>query len=193
MHFPLYRQPGLTDCGPTCLRMVATYYGRRVSAAFLRASAQLGEDGISLLGLAAMARALSFEALGVKLSFQLLAEAPLPCIVHWQQNHFVVVYAITNASAARAPVAPASLLEDELVLSAGANQLIAEESKHAKKEAGGGVWAGLATSIVHVADPMGGRLTYSGTEFCRQWSTAPSNEMQEGTVLLLEPISTFCQ
>nr|GFB21503.1 hypothetical protein [Tanacetum cinerariifolium] len=77
------------DCGPTCLRMVAKHYGRHFSAQSLRERAEIGKEGVSLLGIADAAEAIGFRSLGVQLSFEKLAdEAQLPCIVHWQQNHF---------------------------------------------------------------------------------------------------------
>lgn len=83
------------DCGSTCLRMVAKQYGRAFSAQKLREATQIGKEGVSLLGISEAAEAIGFKTLAVKVSFkQLEHDAPLPCIVHWQQNHFVVVYQI---------------------------------------------------------------------------------------------------
>ncbi len=80
------------DCGPTCLRMVAKYYGQSYGIQPLRA-AEIGKEGVNLLGIAQAAESIGFKTLGVKVTLQkLLEEAPLPCIVHWGQNHFVVVY-----------------------------------------------------------------------------------------------------
>ncbi|TAE36370.1 MAG: peptidase domain-containing ABC transporter [Runella slithyformis] len=90
--FPYFQQLDQMDCGPTCLRMVAKYYGRSYSTAQLRELAEIGKDGVNLLGIAQAAERVGFKALGVKVTLQkLLEEAPLPCIVHWGQNHFVVV------------------------------------------------------------------------------------------------------
>ncbi|GGB11560.1 ABC transporter ATP-binding protein [Puia dinghuensis] len=80
------------DCGPTCLRMVAKYYGRPVSADRLRNTANYGRLGTSMLGLADAAESIGFKSVGVKLSFdQLIDEAQLPAILHWDQYHFVVL------------------------------------------------------------------------------------------------------
>lgn len=90
--FPHYRQLDAMDCGPTCLRMVAKYYGQSYSIQLLRAAAEIGKEGVNLLGIAQAAESIGFKTLGVKVTLQkLLQEAPLPCIVHWGQNHFVVV------------------------------------------------------------------------------------------------------
>lgn len=82
------------DCGPTCLRMVAKHYGKNVNIQFLREKCQINKEGVSLKGISKAADSLGFRSLGVKITFELLKEAPLPCIVHWDQNHFVVVYDI---------------------------------------------------------------------------------------------------
>ena len=83
------------DCGPSCLAMVALHHGRRVDRDQLRELCSLGKDGVSLLGMSKAAEAIGLKTLGGRLSFDTLAsEAPLPCIAHWNQNHFVVVYKI---------------------------------------------------------------------------------------------------
>lgn len=93
--FPHYRQPDAMDCGPTCLRMVSKHYGRSFSMPFLRDKTEIGREGVSLLGIAQAAESIGFRTLAVRVSFKRLeGEAPLPCIVHWGQNHFVVVYKI---------------------------------------------------------------------------------------------------
>ena len=92
MKFPHYRQLDAMDCGPTCLRMVAKYYGQSYAVQPLRAAAEIGKEGVNLLGIAQAAESIGFKTLGVKVTLKkLLEEAPLPCIVHWGQNHFVVV------------------------------------------------------------------------------------------------------
>lgn len=83
------------DCGPTCLRMIAKYYGKSYPLHQLRRKAWLTREGVSILGISDAAESIGFRTIGVKFPFERLEqEAPLPCIVHWNQNHFVVVYAI---------------------------------------------------------------------------------------------------
>lgn len=82
------------DCGPTCLRMVAKFYGRNYSLQKLREYCQISRDGVSLFGISEAAEQIGFRSLGVKLSIEQLQEAELPCILHWRQNHFVVLYKI---------------------------------------------------------------------------------------------------
>lgn len=93
--FPHYLQYDAADCGPTCLRMVSKYYGREYSAEMLRKHCYISREGVSMLGISDAAEHLGFHTIGVKISFdQLVEEAVLPCILHWNQNHFVVCYKI---------------------------------------------------------------------------------------------------
>ena len=93
--FPFYKQPDAMDCGPTCLRMVAKYYGKNITLQQLRSLANTTREGSSLLGISDAAEKIGFRTLGVKVSYEkLLEDAPLPAIAHWNQNHFVVIYKI---------------------------------------------------------------------------------------------------
>jgi ATP-binding cassette subfamily B protein len=85
------------DCGPTCLRMVAAHYGRVYSLEGLREKSHISREGVSMLGISEAAENIGFRTLGARLTFEKLAEAPLPCIVHWNQNHFVVVHKIKRS------------------------------------------------------------------------------------------------
>lgn len=93
--FPFYKQLDMMDCGPSCLRMIAKYHGKSYGLAELRGKAYLTREGVSMLGISDAAEAIGFRTVGVKLAFDKLAsEVQLPCIVHWNQSHFVVVYKI---------------------------------------------------------------------------------------------------
>ncbi|TKG91045.1 peptidase domain-containing ABC transporter [Puteibacter caeruleilacunae] len=95
MPFTHYRQPDAMDCGPTCLRMIAKHYGRNIGLQYLRDKAHISREGVSLMGISDAAEAIGMRSLGVRITYEQLAnEAPLPCVVHWKQNHFVVVYKI---------------------------------------------------------------------------------------------------
>ena len=90
--FPIYKQLDAMDCGPTCLRMVAKYYGRSISLDYLRTKSQYGKQGVSMLGLADAAESIGLKSIGAKLTIeQLINDAPLPAIIHWDQYHFVVL------------------------------------------------------------------------------------------------------
>jgi ATP-binding cassette, subfamily B, bacterial len=94
-NFPFYQQPDSKDCGPTCLRIVAKYYGKVIELQQIRNLSETTREGSSLLGLSDAAEALGFRTLGIKFNFETLQnETPLPCIVHWNSQHFVVVYKI---------------------------------------------------------------------------------------------------
>src|SRR3712207_619491 len=90
--FPHYSQHDVMDCGPTCLRMVAAFYGKRYSLEGLREKSFITREGVSMLGISEAAEKIGFRSICVQVSYEMLAEAPLPCIVHWNQQHFVVVY-----------------------------------------------------------------------------------------------------
>jgi len=97
MSFPFVKQPDAMDCGPSCLKMVTGFYKKNFSLETLRKRCYITKEGVSFLGLSEAADSLGFRTLGVKISFQRLEEnVPLPCIVHWRQKHFVVVYKIQN-------------------------------------------------------------------------------------------------
>ena len=92
--FPYYKQQDKMDCGPTCLRMIAKYCGRNYSIQKLRTLCQVNRGGVNLLGISEAAEKIGFRTLGVKLTIEQLKAAELPCILHWRQNHFVVLYQV---------------------------------------------------------------------------------------------------
>ena len=93
--FPHYRQLDSMDCGPTCLRMIARYYGRAYSLQTLRERSFITREGVSMLGISDAAESIGFRTLAVRITLkQLREDVPLPCILHWNQNHFVVCYDI---------------------------------------------------------------------------------------------------
>ena len=94
--FPHYKQTEAKDCGPTCVKMIAKYYGKIINTQQLRTLSETTREGSSLMGLSDAVESLGFKSLGVKLTYTKLLEAPLPCIVHWNKNHFVVVYKINK-------------------------------------------------------------------------------------------------
>ncbi|MCC6724238.1 MAG: peptidase domain-containing ABC transporter [Saprospiraceae bacterium] len=103
MPFPFHRQLDAMDCGAACLRMVAEFYGRRYSLQELRQRVFVDREGVSSRGIALGAESIGLRALPIKLRFQGvdnedvgLMDAPFPCVVHWQQRHFVVVFKITK-------------------------------------------------------------------------------------------------
>ncbi len=94
MNFKLFKQSEAKDCGPTCLKMIARHHGRSISIERLRRVAETTREGSSLLGVSEAAEKIGFRTLAVQLSASKLAKAPLPCILHWSQNHYTVLYRI---------------------------------------------------------------------------------------------------
>jgi ATP-binding cassette subfamily B protein len=92
--FSHYKQSDGKDCGPTCLKIIAKHYGKNLSIQQLRNLSETTREGSNLLYLSEAAEQIGFRTLGVKLSFDKLREAPLPCILHWNANHYVVLYKI---------------------------------------------------------------------------------------------------
>lgn len=94
MKFPFSFQLGARDCGPACLKMVAEYYGQDYAIDFLRDKCHITKVGVSLLGISEAAEAIGFHSIGAKMGIEQLKEIvrDMPVILHWQENHFVVVY-----------------------------------------------------------------------------------------------------
>src|SRR4029079_11000435 len=93
MHFAHVRQLDLMDCGPACLCMIAQHYGKNILLQTLREKTQLGKEGVNLLGITEAAEAIGFRTQAINLSYDSLTkDAKLPAILHWNRNHFVVLY-----------------------------------------------------------------------------------------------------
>lgn len=95
-HFPHYIQHDAMDCGPTCLRMVAAFYGKHYSLEGLREKSFITREGVSMLGISEAAEKIGFRSICVQVGYEKLQEVPLPCIIHWNQQHFIVVYKLTD-------------------------------------------------------------------------------------------------
>jgi ATP-binding cassette subfamily B protein len=101
--FPFFRQLDAMDCGPSCVRMIAAHYGKSYSLQYLRERSYLDREGVSLRGMSEAAEQIGLQSLAVKVPFQTtepdapaLVDAPLPCVVHWRQRHFVVLYKLSK-------------------------------------------------------------------------------------------------
>ncbi len=94
MSYPFYHQLGLKDCGPACLKMVSTYFGRNYSIDYLREKSHIIKTGVSMLGISEAAEAIGFKSIGVKIDIAKLKEIGQshPSILHWDKNHFVVLF-----------------------------------------------------------------------------------------------------
>lgn len=95
--FPHYLQLDSADCGPSCLRMIARHYGRTYTLETLRERCFITREGVSMLGISDAAESIGMCSMGVKISVEQLAkDAILPCILHWNQHHFVVLYKVSR-------------------------------------------------------------------------------------------------
>ncbi len=97
MHLKFTRQFDQMDCGPACIRMVASAYGKDYPLSYLRTLAHLTREGVSVAGIRDALSEIGMESATFQLSLsQLEDKCPLPAILHWEQNHFVVIYKITR-------------------------------------------------------------------------------------------------
>ena len=94
--FPFYKQTESKDCGPTCIKIIAKHYGKIIVIQNLRVLAETTRTGSTLLGLSDAAESIGLRAIGVNISLEKLNDVPLPCIIHWNKNHFVVLYKISK-------------------------------------------------------------------------------------------------
>ena len=99
MSFPHYNQLYSSDCGPTCLRMIARYYGWDFSLGYLRELCDIDREGVSLFGLSTAAKHIGFKTKAFNTSISMMAKKiTLPCVLYWNQNHFVVCYKIKRCN-----------------------------------------------------------------------------------------------
>lgn len=92
--FPIVSQHDAMQCGIACLQMICRYYGRIYDTETMSQYCHATTEGVSMLGISQAANALGLETVSAKLSVEKMMAAPLPCILHWNQNHFVVLYRI---------------------------------------------------------------------------------------------------
>ncbi|MDR2147305.1 MAG: peptidase domain-containing ABC transporter, partial [Tannerella sp.] len=164
--FPHYTQLDAMDCGPTCLRMIAKYYGRSYSVQTLRERSFITREGVSMLGISDAAESIGFHTQGVRITMeQLMEDVQLPCILHWNQNHFVVLYRIRK-------------FEDLKI-----------------RKLFGKVKDNSQLSIVNcqffIADPAGQKYEMNGEEFKRCWISTKTDNRDTGTALLISPSPEF--
>jgi ATP-binding cassette subfamily B protein len=162
--FPFYTQPDSKDCGPTCLKIIAKHYGKTLNIQNLRQLSETTREGSNLLSLSEAAEQIGFRTLGVKISLEKLLEAPLPCILHWNNNHYVVLYGIKNNKRRKLR----SLFSASAPLSFG---------------------EGLG---VRISDPAHGLIEYTQQEFLKSWiGNNADATTEEGIALLLETTPKF--
>ena len=95
-NFPTYLQTESKDCGATCLKIVAKFYGKLYKTQSLREFTETTRDGSNLLMMSDAAENIGFRTIGIKINLKKVQELPLPCILHWNSGHFVVLYKVKN-------------------------------------------------------------------------------------------------
>jgi ATP-binding cassette, subfamily B, bacterial len=163
-NFPFYKQADNKDCGPTCLKIIAKHYGKVLNIQTLREYSETTREGSNLLFLSEAAEKIGFRTLGVKLDLEQLTEVPLPCVLHWNNEHYVVLYDIKEAVNLKEKVT---------------NLLKFKPST-------------IQNYTFYVSDPAHGLITYNQEEFLKFWIGNNAKETtQEGIALLLEPTPKF--
>jgi ATP-binding cassette subfamily B protein len=94
-HYPFFAQQSASDCGAACLVMIGRYWGKRFNLNRIREAANIDRNGASLRGLASAAESIGFLTRPVTAKLDKLAQQTLPAIIHWEGNHYIVVYEVT--------------------------------------------------------------------------------------------------
>jgi ATP-binding cassette subfamily B protein len=95
--FPFHRQLGEFDCGVSCLKMIIDYFGKSISFESLQHILPIREEGVSLNDISDVASSIGLKTMGVKVNYDRLVEdIPTPCIAFWKQQHFVVIYHVSE-------------------------------------------------------------------------------------------------
>lgn len=96
MRFPFRSQMEGSDCGPACIQMVAAYFGKRLSLFALKKYCNVTRLGVSLKDILDGCRQIGLRAVPLQLTVNKLNEMPLPAILYWKQEHFVVLYEVSH-------------------------------------------------------------------------------------------------
>lgn len=96
---PVLLQTEAAECGLACLCMIASYWGHQIDVSSMRARFSVSLKGVTLKGLIAMAQGMSLQTRPLKLDMEHLPDLKLPCILHWDLNHFVVLKAVSGSHA----------------------------------------------------------------------------------------------
>ena len=94
MKFPIIYQNDSMQCGIACLQMVSKYFGREYSLHFLSDICFATNEGVSMLGISEAANEIGLHSVCTRATAEELSKVSLPCILHWNQNHFVVLYKV---------------------------------------------------------------------------------------------------
>lgn len=92
--FAFFKQKNATDCGPSCLRMIANYYGMTYSLDSLTALCSTSPEGTTVFGLGQAAEFIGLNAMAVFVTYETLYKVPLPAIALWLHHHYIVIYLV---------------------------------------------------------------------------------------------------
>lgn len=101
MRFPVRRQLELTDCGPVCIQIIAAYYGKNIPLSQLREYCNVTRIGISIQDLLTGCKRIGFDSVAAHVNINEIGRMPLPAILFWRQEHFVVLYKIKKRKGTR--------------------------------------------------------------------------------------------
>lgn len=95
--FPHYFQLSSNDCGHTCLQIICKYYGKYYDLEYIKRITGTNKAGVTAYDLIKASERLGYKSIPFSISYyKFRSLVPLPCIVHWQDSHFIVVYKITK-------------------------------------------------------------------------------------------------
>ena len=94
--FPTYRQSISSNCGLVCIKIIVKYYGKKYPPVFLHRKIKLSNRGCSIYELSELSKSLGFRTNTLNISLNNLEKIELPCIAHWNQNHYIVLYKINK-------------------------------------------------------------------------------------------------
>lgn len=99
-NFPNFTQSDAMDCGSVSLRIVAHFHGKKFSTEYLRDLCNISTEGVSMLDISRASELIGLRSLALRASYDDFVEKiPLPCIIHWDYSHFVVLYKVTGEKA----------------------------------------------------------------------------------------------
>ena len=94
--FPFLHQLDSNDCGPACIRMICKYYKNEYSAGTVKAMCNLTRVGATLLDINSCLKQMGFETALLKLTDEETKKMPLPAVLYWKQEHYVVLYKVSH-------------------------------------------------------------------------------------------------
>jgi ATP-binding cassette subfamily B protein len=181
--------------------MITKFYGKNISLQSLRKYSGITREGVSLLGISEAAEKLGFHTISMKVDYEsFLDEAPLPCIVHWNQNHFVVVYDIRQnknysiVSLISKYFAKSSVTEIFNLLrrkTTSKNGFFIPDNELNVENKAEQTAKKVNDKKIYIADPSKGLGSVSEKDFLNSWSSTSIEDKVAGVALFLEPTPNF--